>query len=683
MSDESRLKIVVDGENNASAPIQQVDKDLVAMGATAAAVSAASVSSSSNLAASNEKVSKSFINMKSANADAANALGAFGINLAALNNPLMLVGDGLKASMDAAINWAGAVDKLATNTGMSVEAASLMGATFKSAGVDISTLETSIKTLTANGLPANMDTIKKLAGEYQALPPGVARSEFAFKNFGRASLEMTEILSKSPEELKKLEDAARTSGMVLSSDMVERMEAAQITMAQFQQKMEGMSVVAGGVVVDTLNSAGNALNSIIGLYNIAYISAGKFTGVITEEQAQVKYAAVAAGDWFAVLSDGGPVIEDATTATEDLNTTLEDNKTITGSSEYAMASFALTMKGVTDATLAKVEADQRAALMNDLLADGLSGNVNQALVSYQQVQADANAEIEKAKAEITRLTEEAARNGVALDGNSRAAQGYRDQIAEAQGVVDGLTGKMKDAKQAIRDATDEMIFQKASAGLDTQATLDLARSMGMIDEQAYATATATEALRQQYDKNGDGAITAAEGAKQFATDVLALRDKANELAEKLADGEITLADYKTQMDILAVGAGTANSALVIVSDTINGLQDKDVNVNYHINTYGSAPAQYGSEPGGPEGTVSGGGVGSTSGNENYGNQQDVFMPSSNTSNSFQSSGPTYIYNTTVYASGSNLTEDQIEAAVNRALDKRGELAQSRIRTGNR
>ena len=79
----------------------------------------------------------------------------------------------------------------------------------------------------------------------------------------------------------------------------------------------------------------------------------------------------------------------------------------------------------------------------------------------------------------------------------------------------------------LGELTKQTLFNQAAAGLDSLAALDLARSMGLIDEEAYAAGTAVEDLRQKYDTNHDGAITAAEGAAQFAREAANLARELN------------------------------------------------------------------------------------------------------------------------------------------------------------
>jgi len=74
------------------------------------------------------------------------------------------------------------------------------------------------------------------------------------------------------------------------------------------------------------------------------------------------------------------------------------------------------------------------------------------------------------------------------------------------------------------DLSKEMLYNKIAAGLDADAALDLARDMGLLDEETYATLSALQELREEYDSNHDGAISAAEGAMEYADKAQHLND---------------------------------------------------------------------------------------------------------------------------------------------------------------
>ncbi|MHB0966021.1 MAG: hypothetical protein ACYC36_06145 [Bellilinea sp.] len=108
-----------------------------------------------------------------------------------------------------------------------------------------------------------------------------------------------------------------------------------------------------------------------------------------------------------------------------------------------------------------------------------------------------------------------------------------------------------DATSAMAKYTDQLLFKIASEGLDAAAALELARKMGLVDEN---TVLATE--------------------------------KTAEWKKKLDDGAISLSTY--------------NKLVTELRDKINGLSDKEITITYNQITTGTAPsgAWQGVSPGG-------------------------------------------------------------------------------------
>jgi hypothetical protein len=87
--------------------------------------------------------------------------------------------------------------------------------------------------------------------------------------------------------------------------------------------------------------------------------------------------------------------------------------------------------------------------------------------------------------------------GDALIANAQAAD---DMAASMDGAAKITWG----ASDAFEELTKQQIFNVASAGLDKDAQLALAREMGLLDETAYAQLTTLDSLRKMYD---DGTIS--------------------------------------------------------------------------------------------------------------------------------------------------------------------------------
>ena len=122
--------------------------------------------------------------------------------------------------------------------------------------------------------------------------------------------------------------------------------------------------------------------------------------------------------------------------------------------------------------------------------------------------------------EANRLLGETTQTATLILGDWTTAQ--EDADIAAWGLADAMDNENRIAaglSAGLGELTKQTLFNQAAAGLDSLAALELARTMGLVDEEAYSAATKVEELRQKYDTNRDGAISAAEGAAQYAREV--------------------------------------------------------------------------------------------------------------------------------------------------------------------
>ena len=142
--------------------------------------------------------------------------------------------------------------------------------------------------------------------------------------------------------------------------------------------------------------------------------------------------------------------------------------------------------------------------------------------------------IEENRDGLDRLTTSTATAQIAINSYSlevvSATQNNYDAAAAAAANTAALdTQSIAAATLAggLKDLSAETLFNQAAAGLDSVAALELATKMGLIDEKAATAAGAMQELRNKYDLDHDGAISAAEGAAQFAKEAENLANKLN------------------------------------------------------------------------------------------------------------------------------------------------------------
>lgn len=183
------------------------------------------------------------------------------------------------------------------------------------------------------------------------------------------------------------------------------------------------------------------------------------------------------------------------------------------------------------------------------LAAGIRGELQTATDNYVASLAELIAEQEDLQAQLLELQE---------SGYSPTSEKVQELTQAIQENADAQT----QALAALQAATAEMIYQQASAGLDTQASLDLARAMGVLSEADYAVATAVAQLRTEFDKNRDGMISASEGAAQYAASIDLLNRAVLSLQQK--NLPVTLDNIAAEM---------ANIAEADASNELQGTAD--------------------------------------------------------------------------------------------------------------
>lgn len=186
------------------------------------------------------------------------------------------------------------------------------------------------------------------------------------------------------------------------------------------------------------------------------------------------------------------------------------------------------------------------------LAAGLQGALQDAYTSMTTTLTDLGTE----HADLTAEVENLLKRGYSP--TSRKVQELNERLAENEAA-------QRRAKEAMALTTAEMIYQQAAAGLDAAAALELARSMGVISESDYAVASSLAALREQYDQNKDGLISAEEGAASYAEQVGAI----NQAVQSLID-----AGLPVTLDNIAKALQEAKGAADTADESVGGIPEE-------------------------------------------------------------------------------------------------------------
>jgi len=125
-------------------------------------------------------------------------------------------------------------------------------------------------------------------------------------------------------------------------------------------------------------------------------------------------------------------------------------------------------------------------------------------------------------------------------------EAHGDTEADMQGLIE----KSQDLRTSLEETTSQLIFQQSAAGLDADATLALARALGIMDEATFAVAQEAQRLRTAYDL---GAISADEFAEQtriLKQDVDSLTSRGIEVTADTLEAERNVDAFTAKLNAL-------------------------------------------------------------------------------------------------------------------------------------
>lgn len=326
-------------------------------------------------------------------------------------------------------------------------------------------------------------------------------------------------MGKAADAITEYLTAADKIKASLADNKIEVLETAT-SYEEYATELE-QAAKAGGFVVDSQGRLGTSSRGL-----------GNVVGQVADETYKLSEA-----DWelarATILAGGSATdfIASLKTVEEEVpKTTEEVDRSAQRWSEYS------------DAVIAAKEAQEElTASLNEQvlaagLAAGLQGTLGAAMLTYAETMLPLEAEHQKLTEQLQTL------ESMGYSPTSLAVQELNTAL--------GLNAQAQREAGAATDlATSKMIFQQASAGLNTQSALDLARTMGILSEADYAVASATEMVRQSFDTNSDSLISAAEAGSGFVETMAYINEASQNLIK--AGLPFEMSDIFTEAEKLA------------------------------------------------------------------------------------------------------------------------------------
>ena len=449
------------------------------------------------------------------------------------------------------VKYAEQVKNLSRNIGVSAEDASRLIQIGDDVRISYESMSTAMKIAQKQGIDVSIDGLTKLADKYKSLAPGVERTQFLMKTFGRSGLEMGKLLEQGGAGVTRM-SAEVEKALVLTDESIKKSD-------EYQRS------------VDTLSDSFLALKISVGSYLV-----GPATDLLNDERDHIRAREILAeqGKNWLFTSNKEDLAALALAKSE---------------REASDAAFLLKegIEGVTDSgdenekaltrQKAAVEAAGKAFDDYKKMLDEVS-QANQDAESFIQSYADSQKDYEKTHAESAAKLQQAIKEGD-KEGIAEAQKGIQDleatwhestqkmiyDMALAKVSVDGLTN-------AEFKATQELAVQM---GIRTQAEADAA--IVMMDK---ATAIA-DGIALQEDVMNEKAMTDAnllqlENDKKAAADGTTAAIVQGATVGSAALGGLDGAIRSNISNMDALGASAARTASIIQQVSINSSGNKTI-----------------------------------------------------------------------------------------------------------
>jgi hypothetical protein len=178
--------------------------------------------------------------------------------------------------------------------------------------------------------------------------------------------------------------------------------------------------------------------------------------------------------------------------------------------------------------------------------------------------------------------------GAELGVTTQYTADYTTKLLDANSSLAELNAKQTEAEAQLRKTTAEFILQNIVLEQAPAAQLEVARALGLIDEQAYNLATRTQELTLQWDLNKNGMIDAGKESAGLANSLALLENSVVTAEMAAADGAITMEDFGTRINVYTTPAlQNAKQAAIEARDAINSLQDKTITITTIFHNEGS------------------------------------------------------------------------------------------------
>lgn len=342
------------------------------------------------------------------------------------------------------VAYAGQVRETSRALGTSTEEASRLIQIVDDVGISYQSLTTSLKMAQKDGIEPSVSGLAKLADEYNALAPGVERTQFLLDRFGKSGGEMGKLLEKGAEGINAL-NAGVDENMILTEKAVKQARDYEISVDALNDTWDAFTYMVAPPLIA-------ATKTIIDSWRFAASVAEKMgDGMPFEEASRMALAEMDAADAAAALAQAN---EDATGTFNDAAAGLSAEERALKEMEDAAKAAAKELEAISDRNKSLLSLTEKLGDFQAQYAD----DHKQAVEDLTIAQTDLNDAVLKYGA------------------NSEEALSMGEKVADAQASLNELEISWHEA--TLRMIYD-MVVTKLSIGGLTDAEFEAAIQMGI------------------------------------------------------------------------------------------------------------------------------------------------------------------------------------------------------------
>ena len=193
-----------------------------------------------------------------ASAKTQSMIGKIQQGFSALNNVFYAVesaarvaGQAMDETVWVAVNYANQVRSLQMVSGQTAEESSRLIQVLDDFKINIDDLTPAIRKMTSEGLQFNLSTLAALSDEYNALATPLEKNAFLMDKFGRAGLDMAEMMGKGGDAIRAMSEDIDAS-LIVTQQAVDAARQYEIALDDWNDSVQGLKISIGNDLIPVL-----------------------------------------------------------------------------------------------------------------------------------------------------------------------------------------------------------------------------------------------------------------------------------------------------------------------------------------------------------------------------------------------------------------------------------------------